>query len=77
MLRAREVLAALDQGVDYWRLAGKRLHPRRDMIRIPVTYRYRLLCWDNGQFLVSLKLVSHEDYNTLVRHPNRYLVRAS
>lgn len=47
------------------------------MIRIPVTYRYRLLCWDNGQFLVSLKLVSHEDYNTLVRHPNRYLVRAS
>ncbi|NET34857.1 MAG: hypothetical protein F6K19_23005 [Cyanothece sp. SIO1E1] len=77
VLKAREVLAALAQGRGYWQLAGKRLNPTRDIIRIPVTYRYRLLCRDNGRSLVPLKVVSHEDYNSLVRHPNRHLIRAS
>lgn len=75
VLKSRGVMTALDEGVDYWQLSGKRLQGMRSVVRIPVTYRYRLLCWDNGRSLVPLKVISHETYNAIARHPQRYLGR--
>lgn len=69
--KTREVLAAIDQGTQYWQLAGKRLTDWRQMIRIPVTRRYRLLCRDDGDGVKPVKLLSHEDYNKLVGNPQR------
>lgn len=47
----------------------------RDVIRIPVTRRYRLLCRDDGDQIVPVKVISHEDYNPLTRSPKRFLSR--
>jgi hypothetical protein len=44
-----------------------------DVIRIPVTGRYRLLCRDDGEQVVPVKVISHEDYNPLSRSPKRFL----
>ena len=73
VLKARQLLDYLGKGVGYWQLAGKRLHSARQIIRIPVTRRYRLLCWDDGKCLTPLKVVSHEDYNLLVSKVHRWL----
>jgi hypothetical protein len=72
-LKARDILSALQQGTAYWQLGGKRLQPTREIVRIPVTYRYRLLCRQDNDQLVPLKLLSHEDYNRLVGHTQRLL----
>lgn len=69
--KTRKVLTAIDQGTQYWQLAGKRLTDWRQMIRIPVTRRYRLLCRDNGDGIRPVKLLTHEDYNKLVHNPQR------
>lgn len=70
-LKARKILAALEQGTGYWQLGGRRLSVVLEVIRIPVTYRYRLLCWeDNGQ-IIPWRVLSHEDYNPLVRSKRR------
>ena len=71
VLKARNILAALEQGTRYWQVAGKRLQAARDIVRIPVTRRYRLLCRDDGQSLTPLAVMSHEDYNPLFRSPKR------
>ncbi|MEA5466872.1 DUF7682 family zinc-binding protein [Leptothoe sp. PORK10 BA2] len=69
--KARAVLAALSEGTHYWQLGGKRLHSWREVIRIPITRRYRLLCQNGGNRVNPVKVVSHEAYNTLVRKPCR------
>lgn len=69
--KARQVLAALAQGTGYWQLGGKRLNAMRNAIRIPVTRRYRLLCWDDGKSVVPFKVVSHEDYNPILQDRRR------
>ncbi|EKU96437.1 S23 ribosomal protein [Leptolyngbya sp. PCC 7375] len=66
--KIREVMTAIDQGAQYWQLAGKQLTHWRQMIRIPVTRRYRLLCQADGD---GVKLLTHEDYNKLVSNPRR------
>jgi hypothetical protein len=71
VLKARGILAALAQGTGYWQLKGKRLRGDRTLVRIPVSYRYRLLCRMEGDRLMPLKVLSHEDYNPLVRQMNR------
>lgn len=73
VLKARAILSQLSQGTPYWQLAGKRLHSARQIIRIPVTRRYRLLCQDDGERLVALKVVSHERYNLLINRIHRWL----
>ena len=73
--KARTVQAALQQGTNYWQLSGKRLEMMHDVIRIPVTRRYRLLCQDDGDQIVPVKVISHEDYNPLTRGPKRFLSR--
>ena len=69
VLRAREILAKLAQGTEYYKLQGKRLLGiDRDLIRIPVTRRYRLLLQDCGNSTFkSVKLLSHEAYNAISR----------
>jgi hypothetical protein len=69
VLRARELLAQLAQGTEYYKLQGKRLLGiDRDLIRIPVTRRYRLLIQDVGNnTFQSLKVLSHEAYNAIAR----------
>jgi hypothetical protein len=73
--KARTVLSALQQGTHYWQLSGKRLEMMHDVIRIPVTRRYRLLCREDGDQIVPVKVLSHEDYNPLIRSPKRFLSR--
>jgi hypothetical protein len=73
--QARTVLAALQQGTEYWQLSGKRLAMMRNVIRIPVTRRYRLLCRDDGDQVTPIKVISHEGYNPLSKSPKRRLGR--
>lgn len=70
VLRARQLLEQLAQGTEYYKLQGKRLLGiDRDLIRIPVTRRYRLLIQDIGNnTFQSLKVLSHEAYNAIARH---------
>ena len=67
VLKARKILAALGAGTGYWRLSGKRLNATREIVSIPVTRRYRLLCVFDGRSLAPLQVLSHEDYNSLVQ----------
>jgi hypothetical protein len=69
--KSRTVLRALEQGQNYWQLSGKRLHMMRNVIKIPVTRRYRLLCRDDGNQITPVEVISHEDYNPLVAKPKR------
>jgi len=71
--KVRTVLAALSQGTPYWQLSGKRFGIRRDVIKILVTRRYRLICRDEGSQIKPLKVISHEDYNPLFRTSKRLL----
>ena len=73
MKKARSILSALQEGKQYWQLSGKRLVMMHHIIRIPVTHRYRMLCQDEGGQMKPLKVISHETYNPLVRHPKRLL----
>ncbi|MGP1383437.1 MAG: DUF7682 family zinc-binding protein [Thainema sp.] len=73
--KARQVLSALNQGTSYWQLSGKRLKMSHDVIRIPVTDRYRLLCHDDGDQVTPMKVISHEEYNPLTKSPKRLIQR--
>ena len=72
ILKAREILSQLANGTPYWQLAGRRLQSARWIIRIPVTRRYRLLCRDDGDGPMPIRVVSHEDYNLLVNRVHRW-----
>jgi mRNA-degrading endonuclease RelE of RelBE toxin-antitoxin system len=65
--KVRDLVTQLRDGVHPGALGGKRLMFNRGVVRIPVGYRYRLLCrWDkNG--IEPMELLSHEDYNPRVR----------
>jgi DNA mismatch repair ATPase MutS len=69
VLRARQLLEHLAQGTEYYKLQGKRLlGTDRNLIRIPVTRRYRLLVQDVGNnTFQSRKVLSHEAYNAIAR----------
>lgn len=73
--KSRAILEALNQGQAYWQLSGKRLSKARNVIKIPVTRRYRLLCKDDGSTVRPVEVVSHEAYNPLVTKPKRLLQR--
>ncbi|NJK60982.1 MAG: hypothetical protein HC918_13080 [Oscillatoriales cyanobacterium SM2_1_8] len=63
VLKAREILAALRDRQDYRDFGGKRLRHDRQIISIPVTRNYRMICQDTGTAVVPQAVVSHEDYN--------------
>lgn len=67
VLRARHILKKLEQGTGFWELGGKRLSFDRSLIRIPVTYRYRLVGRLVDHNFVPIKVVSHETYNRITR----------
>lgn len=73
--KTRRVLGELSQGTHYWEVSGKRLHMIREVVRIPITRRYRLLCHYDGTMLKPLKVMSHEEYNPLFRNPKRLLAK--
>ena len=48
-------------------MQGRRFNFDRTLLRIPVSYRYRLLCrWQSGQ-IIPLQVLSHESYNAVAR----------
>ena len=70
VLKAREILAKLAQGTEYYKLQGKRLiWTDRNLISIRVSRSYRMLIKDCGNNIFqNLKVLSHEAYNTIARH---------
>jgi hypothetical protein len=71
VVKARRIIQALADGVDYRQFRGKRLQFARSVLRIPVTDRYRLICdWVDDRWVPRVVL-SHEAYNPLVRSKNR------
>ncbi len=67
VLKARNVIAALQEQRNYREFGGKRLRHNRLVISIPITRDYRMICRDCGSILVPEEVLSHEDYN--VRKP--------
>ncbi len=63
IVKARVIIAALQDHKDYREFGGKRLRHNRWIISIPVTRNYRMICHDCGNFLVPQAVLSHEDYN--------------
>jgi hypothetical protein len=63
VLKAREIIAALEHHRNYREFRGKRLRHDRLVISIPVTRNYRLLCRDLGSDLVPQAVITHEEYN--------------
>lgn len=63
VLKARSVIAALQENKDYREFGGKRLRYDRFIISIPITRNYRMLCRDCGTMLIPQEVLSHEDYN--------------
>jgi hypothetical protein len=61
----------VNQGVSPGSLQGKRFNFDRTLLRIPVSYRYRLLCrWQAGR-IIPLQVLSHEAYNAIARNQQR------
>jgi hypothetical protein len=66
--KARQLLAALKQGQNFFHLGGKQFHFDRSLLRFPVTYRYRLLCRRDASGITPLQVLSHEAYNSIARN---------
>lgn len=71
VIKTRQILAALDQGVPPAQLQGKRFSFDRTLLRFPVTYRYRLLCRWYADRIIPLQVLSHEAYNAVARNKKR------
>lgn len=63
VVKARNIIAALQTHNNYREFGGKRLRHNRWIISIPVTRNYRMICHDRGSLLVPHAVLSHEDYN--------------
>ncbi|MBW4470423.1 MAG: hypothetical protein KME45_08440 [Stenomitos rutilans HA7619-LM2] len=68
VLKARKILQELSAGKGYYQFQGKRFRFDRTLISIPVTYSYRLLCREQKDGLLPLKVLSHEQYNAIARN---------
>ncbi len=71
VLKTHHILALLNQGVAPSQLQGKRFKFDRTLLRIPVTYRYRLLCRWYGDRIVPLQVLTHEAYNAFACNKKR------
>lgn len=63
VLKARNIIAGLNEQRNYRDFGGKRLRHNRQIISIPVTRNYRMICHDNGSIPIPQAVLSHEDYN--------------
>ena len=71
VIKTRQILKALNQGAAPGTLKGKHFNFDRTLLRIPVSYRYRLLCrWQAGR-IVPLRVLSHEAYNPIAHNTKR------
>ena len=69
--KAKEILGWLRQGVHPGAIGARQFKFDRDWLRIPVGYRYRLLCWRGKEGIKPLKVMSHEAYNPVMRNTHR------
>ncbi|MEQ8975563.1 MAG: hypothetical protein RIE73_34925 [Coleofasciculus sp. C1-SOL-03] len=63
VVKARAIIAGLEEQKNYREFGGKRLRHNRWIVSIPVTRNYRMICHDYGSLLVPYAVLSHEDYN--------------
>lgn len=63
VLKARSIVSGLNGDSTYRDFGGKRLRHDRQVISIPVTRHYRMICHDDGDFVIPKSVLSHEDYN--------------
>jgi hypothetical protein len=63
VLKSRSIIAALNSKHDYREFGGKRLRHDRQIISIPITRNYRMICHDENGTTVPHAVLSHEDYN--------------
>jgi hypothetical protein len=63
VLKTRQIIRDIQNNICYTYFRGKRLRHDRLIISIPITRDYRLICRDNGTFVIPEAVVSHEDYN--------------
>jgi hypothetical protein len=63
IVKARNIIDALQARQNYREFRGKRLRHDRSVISIPVTRNYRLLCCDRDGTLEPQAVISHSDYN--------------
>ena len=63
VIKSREIIERLQQSQDYRQFRGKRLRHDRQIISIPVTRDYRLLCRQENGGILPEAVVSHQDYN--------------
>jgi hypothetical protein len=63
VLKARNIINGLQDRRNYREFGGKRLRHNRQVVSIPVTRNYRMLCVDRDGTLQPQQVMSHEDYN--------------
>nr|WP_290667140.1 hypothetical protein [Ardenticatena sp.] len=65
VLRSREVLALLDEGISWQdpRIKGQLMHFDKTLISIPIGYRYRMLARKTKAGIRPLEVITHEEYN--------------
>jgi|DewCreStandDraft_4_1066084.scaffolds.fasta_scaffold255670_2 hypothetical protein len=65
--KAVSIIQALENGMHFQKLGGKRMEFDRNLISIPVGFSYRMVARDDDGNIVIHHLVSHEQYNKLIR----------
>lgn len=63
VVKARTIINGLVNNKNYREFGGKRLRHNRQVISIPVTRNYRMICHENGSTMIPQAVLSHEDYN--------------
>lgn len=72
VVKARRILAELADGKALGALLGKRMGFDRTLVRVPVGYRYRLLCRLEAGVVRPLRVMSHEAYNRVARNRMKF-----
>ncbi|NER35741.1 MAG: hypothetical protein F6J93_17405 [Oscillatoria sp. SIO1A7] len=63
VVKARNIIMGLSNEQNYRYFGGKRLRHNRQIISIPVTRNYRMICRNDNGNTLPLEVLSHEDYN--------------
>ncbi len=66
--KAMRIIRRIEGGTPYWRLGGKRLQVDRNVVSLPVTYRWRIIARFEDGSIVPERILSHEAYNGYRKH---------
>lgn len=66
--KSRKILKQLEKGTAYHQLRGTRLSVNRQIIRIPVGQKYRLVCDDIDGRIVPREVIPHKCYDKIVNN---------